>query len=81
MFLGQMTPAAVLAAANDPESRVKKDHVARPTLQRRMALGPAPRRRRAACLKTAARDCRTVMTMGRRESGGQALGAAPKASH
>jgi tetratricopeptide (TPR) repeat protein len=58
MFLGQMTPAAVLAAADNPDPRVKKDRVCEANFYSgEMALRTGAKDEAARLFDTAARDC------------------------
>ena len=58
MFLGQMTPAAVLAVADNPDPRVKKDQVCEANFYSgEIALRIGAKDEAARLFKTAARDC------------------------
>jgi lipoprotein NlpI len=79
MFLGQMTPAAVLVAADNPDPRIKKDRVCEADFYSgEMALRTGAKDEAARLFKTAARDCpHGLNEWDAAKAEARALGAAP----
>jgi len=58
LFLGQMTPAAVLDAADDPDAKTKRDHVCDANLYSgELALGQGAKDDASRLLRRASADC------------------------